>query len=104
MWTIFSLVVVCAMVSSVWGWGFKKPEGPLEPVVTTRMPHEYLKVTDVPSRWDWRNVNGTNYVAKVMTQQNPAVCGSCWAEAATGKFSNVVHLGRLFAIRATFNT
>lgn len=62
----------------------KEPETPVELVVNSPLPHQYLRSSDLPAAWDWRNVNGTNYCSKVMTQQSPAVCGSCWAEAATG--------------------
>jgi hypothetical protein len=67
---------------------YKEPEVEVIPRVISKPPHTYLKESDLPSSFDWRNVNGTNYCSKVMTQQNPAVCGSCWAEAATGKLSD----------------
>ena len=38
--------------------------------------------------YDIRNVNGTNYGTRSMTQQSPNVCGSCWAEALTGALSD----------------
>lgn len=57
----------------------------IEPVVKSPLPHEYVKASELPDRWDWRNVNGTNFCSKVLTQQSPVVCGSCWAEAATGE-------------------
>jgi hypothetical protein len=63
---------------------FVPPEEPVELLVLSKPPHTYLKSSDIPAAWDWRNVNGTNYCSKVLTQQNPSVCGSCWAEAATG--------------------
>jgi len=70
-----------------------RPEQPIESHVVSALPHSYLKSTDLPAAWDWRNVNGTNYCSKVLTQQNPHVCGSCWAEAATGKnFSLAINL------------
>ena len=34
----------------------------------------------MPESYDIRNVNGTNYGTRSMTQQSPHVCGSCWAE------------------------
>jgi cathepsin X len=63
-------------------------DGPIETVVKSPRPHTYLSASDLPKNFDWRNVNGTNYGSKVLTQQNPAVCGSCWAEAATGALSD----------------
>jgi hypothetical protein len=64
--------------------GYIKYEGPVEHVVTSPLPHEYLSESDLPEAWDWRNVNGTNYAGRVLNQKNPHVCGSCWAQAATG--------------------
>ncbi len=81
------LVFVALIVSAALGCRcLKEPEIPVEPVIRNKLPHEYLKSSDLPASWDWRNINGTNYCSKVMTQQSPAVCGSCWAEAATGNY------------------
>jgi hypothetical protein len=35
------------------------------PSVTSPRPHEYLDLNTIPQNWDWRNVNGTNFVTKV---------------------------------------
>lgn len=80
------LVVACllAFIDSVASKGYKPFKEPVKEVVKSPRPHTYLKASDLPDRWDWRNVNGTNYCSKVLTQQSPNVCGSCWAEAATG--------------------
>lgn len=56
----------------------------VEGKIYSRQPREYLRESDLPTVFDWRNVNGTNFCSKVLTQMAPSVCGSCWAEAATG--------------------
>ena len=53
-------------------------------VIKSRLPHEYLRDSELPAAFDWRNVNSTNFGSRVLTQKSPSVCGSCWAEAATG--------------------
>merc|ERR1712166_738244 len=59
---------------------------PTPEVITSARPEFSASVT--PLNWDWRNVGGISYVSNVLTQQNPNVCGSCWAEAATGALSD----------------
>ena len=82
---LLSIFLVVMQVNFVFGCKcYIPPEEPIEPVIKTALPHTYLKTEDLPTKWDWRNVNGTNYCGKVLTQMSPAVCGSCWAEAATG--------------------
>jgi len=65
-----------------------KSEEPVKPVIKSPQSYTYLKASDLPSTWDWRNINGTNYCGNTLTQQNPNVCGSCWAEASTGALSD----------------
>jgi cathepsin X len=85
------MVLMVLVVSVTLAWAcrcLKEPETPVDPVIRSPLPHQYLNASDLPEAWDWRNINGVNYCSKVMTQQNPAVCGSCWAEAATGAISD----------------
>lgn len=64
-----------------------------KPVPQHSVPAEVITsprplTVNLPDNWDWRNINGKSFVSNVLTQQGPHVCGSCWAEAATGALSD----------------
>jgi len=82
------LVRLLPLLGAVVGRGCYKPLPFIGPNQTTAPSHSHISVSSLPSNFDWRNVNGINYCSRVMTQQMPAVCGSCWAEAAMGAFSD----------------
>ncbi|XP_036284138.1 dipeptidyl peptidase 1 isoform X2 [Pipistrellus kuhlii] len=50
-----------------------------KPAPLTAEIHE--KLSSLPTSWDWRNVDGTNFVTPV---RNQASCGSCYSFASMG--------------------
>jgi len=58
------------------------------------LPHTYLRATDLPTNWDWRNVNGESFVARSMNQHIPQYCGCCWLFGGMHSLQDRVKIAR----------
>lgn len=57
--------------------------------VTSPRPHEQMKIQDLPTKWDWRNVSGLSYVTWNTNEHSPkGGCASCLAHGVTSALSD----------------
>ncbi len=61
----------------------KKQEADVNKRLLVRETGTRTAVTQLPRYFDWRNLNGQNYITPIKDQSKPHKCGSCWAFAAT---------------------
>lgn len=68
------------------------PELPVEGIQISPLPEDYLSLEDVPAKFWWGDVDGTNYLSWTVDQHLPVYCGSCWAQAAISALADRLNI------------
>ena len=58
------------------------------PLIKSAEPKFTVHSSILPKNWDWRDIDGVNYLSWTTNQHIPKYCGSCWAQATTSALAD----------------
>jgi cathepsin X len=70
------------------------PSNDIPEVILSPLPHTYIPLESLPRNFDWRNVNGVNFVTVDLNQHAPVYCGSCWLHGSISSLNDRLKIAR----------
>jgi len=67
---------------------------PDDSYVTSPLPQDYIKDSDLPDSFTWANKDGVNYLTELRNQHIPQYCGSCWAHGSASALADRIKIAR----------
>mmetsp|Transcript_39235 Transcript_39235/g.125959 ORF Transcript_39235/g.125959 Transcript_39235/m.125959 type:complete len:396 (-) Transcript_39235:105-1292(-) len=85
-----------ALESEDSGHGYKSSVQwlPRDPVPGAISAETLISEDALPEQFDWRNVNGNNFVAADWNQHIPVYCGACWIHGTTSALNDRIKVMR----------
>ena len=84
----------CKRYSSVSVEDDDDPSNNIPEVIKSPLPYTYIEKRELPEKFDWRNVDGINYVTVDLNQHAPVYCGSCWLHGAISSLNDRLKIAR----------
>ena len=70
------------------------PSNNVPELITSPLPHTYTPISALPAAFDWRNVDGVNFVTVDLNQHAPVYCGSCWLHGSISSLNDRLKIAR----------
>jgi len=67
---------------------FRSVPADQRPSVAPQQARQDVPISQLPTAWDYGDINGMNMLTNMRQQHVPQYCGSCWAHAATSALSD----------------
>ena len=66
----------------------------VEPRIISPLPYTYTPLSSLPKRFDWRDVDGVNYLTQDLNQHIAQYCGSCWLHGSVSSLNDRLKIAR----------